>query len=67
MPSIITTNKINDQIKKINNFFGILFFLFLSNYSYSDDHNLNEILKLIQKDLKTLERAVYSDGFSCFK
>jgi len=26
-------------------------------------HNLNEIIKLIQKDLKTLERAVYSENF----
>ena len=52
------------KLKRLTAFFGILFFLFLSNYSYSDDHNLNEILKLIQKDLKTLERAVYSDGFS---
>ncbi len=51
-------------LKRLKIFFGILFFLFLSNYSYSDDHNLSEILKLIQKDLKTLERAVYSDDFS---
>ena len=32
--------------------------------SFSDNHNLNEIIKLIQKDLKTLERAVYSENFS---
>ncbi len=29
-----------------------------------DNHNLNEIIKLMQKDLKTLERAVYSENFS---
>ena len=52
------------KLKRLRIFFGILFFLFLSNYSYSDDHNLSEILKIIQKDLKTLERAVYSDDFS---
>ena len=52
------------KLKRLRIFFGILFFLFLSNYSYSDDHNLTEILKIIQKDLKTLERAVYSDDFS---
>ena len=52
------------KLKRLRIFFGILFFLFLSNYSYSDNHNLSEILKLIQKDLKTLERAVYSDDFS---
>ena len=31
---------------------------------FSDSHNLKEVIQLIQKDLKTLERAVYSEGFS---
>ena len=31
---------------------------------FSENHNTNEIIKLIQKDLKTLERAVYSEDFS---
>ena len=35
-----------------------------SNKSFSDNHNLNEIIKLMQKDLETLERAVYSENFS---
>ena len=35
-------------------------FVFLSNVVFADNHNLNEILELIQKDLKTLEKAVYS-------
>ena len=35
-------------------------FLFLSNLTFADNHNFNEILELIQKDLKTLEKAVYS-------
>ena len=34
-------------------------FLFSGN-AYSDNHNIYEILDLIKKDLKTLERAVYS-------
>ena len=34
--------------------------IFLSNVVSADDHNLNEVLELIQKDLKTLEKAVYS-------
>jgi len=34
--------------------------LFFGNISYADNHNFNEVLKLIQKDLKTLEKAVYS-------
>ncbi len=40
------------------------FFIFLNlvfiNYSYSDNHNIYETLEIIKKDLKTLERAVYS-------
>ena len=34
--------------------------IFFSNVVIADDHNLNEVLELIKKDLKTLERAVYS-------
>ena len=37
----------------------ILNFLFSGN-AYPDNHNIYEILDLIKKDLKTLERAVYS-------
>ena len=37
-------------------------FIFLSNVVFADNHNLNEILELIQKDLKTLEKAVYSES-----
>ena len=39
-------------------------FIFLSNVVLADNHNLNEILELIQKDLKTLEKAVYSGSFN---
>ena len=43
----------------------ILVFLFLfSQNSYSQDHDVFEILETIQKDLKTLEKAVYSDSVS---
>ena len=35
-------------------------FILFSNISFADNHNINEILDLIQKDLKTLEKAVYS-------
>jgi len=31
---------------------------------FADNHNLNEILELIQKDLKTLEKAVYSGSIN---
>jgi TolA-binding protein len=36
------------------------FILFFSSNSYADNHNIYETLELIQKDLKTLERAIYS-------
>ena len=43
----------------------IIFALILfANVSYGDNHNLSEVLKLIQKDLKTLEKAVYSGGIN---
>ena len=39
----------------------ITFVLILfTNIAFADNHNLNEVLELIQKDLKTLEKAVYS-------
>jgi tol-pal system protein YbgF len=39
-------------------------FIFLSNVALADSHNFNEILELIQKDLKTLEKAVYSSSIN---
>ena len=33
---------------------------FLITYSYADNHNIYEILDKLQKDMKTLEKAVYS-------
>ena len=50
--------------KKFLKVYTILFIFFNINSSYSDNHNLYEILELIQKDLKTLERAVYSENSS---
>ena len=49
--------------KKILIVLSILF-LFPISSAFSDNHNLKEILEIIQKDLKTLERAVYSDNIS---
>ena len=49
---------------KLKNFIVInLFFIifFVSTKSFSDNHNVYEILELIQTDIKTLEKAVYSD------
>ena len=42
----------------------ILIFIFFSNITLADNHNLNEVLDLIQKDLKTLEKAVYSGAIN---
>ena len=41
-----------------------LFFLLFTQNSFSEDQNVLEILEIIQKDLKTLEKAVYSDSDS---
>ena len=35
---------------------------FCLNYTFADNHNIYEVLEKIQKDIKTLERAVYSDS-----
>ena len=41
---------------------NLFFIIFLvTTKSFSDNHNVYEILELIQTDLKTLEKAVYSD------
>ena len=46
----------------------ILFYLFLlSSNSFSDNHNFQEILEIIQNDIKTLEKAVYSENKLKFK
>ena len=50
-----------NKIKLI--FLFLLVFISTTNVS-SDSHNLQEILKVIQNDLKTLEKAVYSESFS---
>ncbi len=34
--------------------------LFITNFSFADNHNIYDTLEIIKNDLKTLERAVYS-------
>ena len=43
----------------------LVVFLFIFNFgtSISDDHNVLQILETLKQDIKTLERAVYSDSF----
>ena len=48
--------------KKIVTALFFLSLLFFNQNSYSEDQNVLEILEIIQKDLKTLEKAVYSDS-----
>ena len=52
--------KLNNKILKVN--FVTLIYLFTSTCLFADNHNIYETLEKIQKDLKTLERAVYSDS-----
>jgi tol-pal system protein YbgF len=47
--------------KKIIQIKITLIFILFTSISFADNHNLKEVLELIQKDLKTLERAVYSE------
>ena len=50
----------SSKIIKLNFIFFICF-LYFSNL-FADNHNIYETLEKIQKDIKTLERAVYSDS-----
>jgi len=52
---------------KLKYYLYILLFLIFVNFpnkGFSGNHNLKEVIELIQKDLKTLERAVYSENLS---
>tara|TARA_B100000131_G_scaffold286556_1_gene296587 strand:+ start:41 stop:1030 length:990 start_codon:yes stop_codon:yes gene_type:complete len=51
------------SLNKFNFFFFVFCLVIFNTKVFSDSHNINEIIKLIQKDLKTLEKAVYSDNF----
>jgi tol-pal system protein YbgF len=50
--------------KKIIQLKIILISILFVSISFAENHNLDEILKLIQKDLKTLEKAVYSESIN---
>ena len=52
------------MLKKFTKIFSFLFSIsFLTLNVASEELNMQEILEIIQKDLRTLERAVYSDSF----
>jgi len=50
--------------KKIFYIKALASLILFSNITLADNHNLNEVLELIQKDLKTLEKAVYSGSIN---
>ena len=52
------------KIKKNFSYLFIFFYLFYPLSLTADTSEIKEILQLIQKDLRTLERAVYSESFS---
>ena len=41
---------------------NIVSLIFLNTFSSADNHNISQLLETIQKDLKTLEKAVYSNA-----
>ena len=45
-------------------FIKLIFLLNFSIYqnTFADNHNISEVLELIQKDIKTLEKAIYSNS-----
>ncbi len=53
-------------LTKKKNLLFLIFFYLVFNISTlkADNHNIYEVLEIIKKDLKTLERAVYSDSSS---
>ncbi|MFL2892719.1 MAG: tol-pal system protein YbgF [Candidatus Pelagibacter sp.] len=52
------------KFKKKFYYFFIIFYLFFPSSLSAENLEIKEILQLIQKDLRTLERAVYSESFS---
>ena len=50
--------------KKIIKLKLTLIFILFASTSFADNHNLKEIIELIQKDIKTLEKAIYSKSIN---
>jgi len=57
------------MIKKyiLNLFFFALILKYSFGVTYSDNHNVLQIIETLQQDIKTLERAVYSNSFETQK
>ena len=52
------------NFKRLNLLCFILLFFLTPKVTFSDNHDLREVIELLKKDIKTLERAVYSENFS---
>ena len=52
------------DFKRLNLLCFILLFFLTPKVTFSDNHDLSEVIELLKKDIRTLERAVYSDSFS---
>jgi len=50
--------------KRLNLLCFVLLFFLTPKITFSDNHDLREVIELLKKDIKTLERAVYSENFS---
>jgi tol-pal system protein YbgF len=50
--------------KKLVHLILTFLFIFLPNVALVDNHDLNEVLESLKKDLKTLEKAVYSGSIN---
>ena len=61
---IIITNVFMRSLIKLILVNFVSFLIFSASISFSQDQEVGEILENIQKDLRTLERAVYSQSFS---
>ena len=52
------------DFKRLKIFCLIILFSIIPKVAISDNHNLYEVIELLKNDIKTLERAVYSENFS---
>ena len=54
------------MMKRIKYFliYNVLSFFLINTFANADSHNISELLEIIQKDLKTLEKAVYTNSSS---
>ena len=45
-------------------FLSLIFLIFVGSLGvYAENHNVLQVLEALQQDIKTLERAVYSNSF----